>query len=279
MSIVFLVAGIWKASDPVATAVLMSQAKVPQSLSVATAICLAIAETCAGVMLLIPRLRRWGGILATLLMAAFIVYIGIHYNELRGAECSCFPWIKRTVGPLFFVVDGAMLALAIMAGMWARRPAGTRAAIIILGAVSLLTAASYGVNSVRHLGTKAPDTIAGQDGRPIPLGEGKVFIFFFNPQCLHCLEAGRKLAALNWGDTRFVGVPTENPQFGTWFLGKAGLTGKGPISTDLDALKKIFPFDLPPAGVALENGREKAMLLQFEDQEPGATLRKAGFVY
>jgi hypothetical protein len=94
---------------------------------------------------------------------------------------------------------------------------------------------------------------------------------------MHCLEAGRKLAALNWGDTRFIGVPTENPQFGSWFMGKAGLVGRGPVSRDLDQLKKIFPFDLPPAGVALEDGREKAMLLQFEDKEPAATLQKIGF--
>jgi hypothetical protein len=94
---------------------------------------------------------------------------------------------------------------------------------------------------------------------------------------MHCLDAGRRLAALNWGDTRFVGVPTENPQYGSWFMGKAGLSGKGPVSDDLDVLKKVFPFDLPPAGVLLEDGYEKAMLLQFEDSEPKATLERFGF--
>jgi hypothetical protein len=142
----------------------------------------------------------------------------------------------------------------------------------------VFTLVSYGFASGRHTGTKAPATITAEDGRSISLDQGEVFIYFFNPQCLHCLEAGRRLAALNWGTTRFVGVPTENPQFGDWFMGQAGLTGKGPVSKDLGVLRKLFPFDLPPAGVALEGGYEKAMLLQFEDKEPAATLKKIGFI-
>jgi hypothetical protein len=168
-----------------------------------------------------------------------------------------------------------MLLLAIAAGVGARRSEGIRPAIAVLAAVTVFAVLSYGLNAARHTGVKAPNAIAAEDGKPISLAEGKVFVYFFNPQCLHC----RKLAALNWGDTRFVGIPTENPQFGGWFMGKAGLTGRGPVSKDLDAMKKVFPFDLPPAGVALENGYEKAMLLQFLDKEPGATLKRIGFVY
>jgi uncharacterized membrane protein YphA (DoxX/SURF4 family) len=279
ISAVFLIAGIWKVTDPMGAAVRLAQAKVPEPLSLATALCLGIAETFAGVLLLVPRFRRWGAVIGSLLLVAFMIFIGVHYNELRGAECSCFPWVKRAVGPGFFVGDGIMLLLAMAAGAWASRSAGVRPAVIILAAVAVFAVVSYGVNSVRLTGTKAPDSIRSEDGHPISLREGKVFIYFFNPQCLHCLEAGRRLAALNWGNTRFVGVPTENPQFGGWFMGKAGLTGKGFVSTDLDALKKVFPFDLPPAGVALEDGREKTMLLQFEDKEPAATLKKIGFVH
>jgi uncharacterized membrane protein YphA (DoxX/SURF4 family) len=277
ISAVFLIAGIWKASDPADAAVRLAQAKVPEPLSLATALGLGIAETFAGVLLVVPRFRRWGSILASLLLVAFMVFIGFHYNELRGAECSCFPWVKRAVGPGFFIGDALMLLVAITAGAWASHSSGIRPAVIILAAVAVFAVVSYGVNSVRHTGTQAPDIIMSEDGRPISLREGKVFIYFFNPQCLHCLEAGRRLAALNWGGTRFVGVPTENPQFGGWFMGKAGLLGKGPVSRDVDTLKKVFPFDLPPAGVALEDGREKTMLLQFEDKEPAATLKKIGF--
>jgi uncharacterized membrane protein YphA (DoxX/SURF4 family) len=278
ISIVFLVAGLWKLTDPMGAAARLAQAKVPESLSVFTAVGLGTLETFTGILLLVPRFRRWGAWLGTFLLAAFMVFIAIHYTELRGADCSCFPWIKRAVGPAFFAGDGAMMLLAIGAGVWARAARGVRPAAVVLGTVAVFALASFGYASTRHTGTKAPATIAAEDGHSISLAEGKVFVYFFNPQCLHCLEAGRRLAALNWGDTRFVGVPTENPQFGDWFMGKAGLTGQGPVSKDLELLQKNFPFDTPPAGVAIENGYEKAMLLQFEDQEPSATLRKIGFI-
>jgi uncharacterized membrane protein YphA (DoxX/SURF4 family) len=278
ISIVFLVAGLWKLTDPIGAAVRLAQAKVPESLSVFTAVGLGTLETFTGVLLLVPRFRRWGSWLGTFLLASFMIFIAIHYNELVGVDCSCFPWVKRAVGPQFFAGDSAMMLLAIAAGLWTRVSQGVRPAAVILGAVAVFALASFGFASTRHTGIKAPTAIMAEDGHSISLGEGKVFVYFFNPQCLHCLEAGRRLAALNWGDTRFIGVPTENPQFGDWFMGKAGLTGKGPVSKDLALLQKTFPFDTPPAGVAIENGYEKAMLLQFEDQEPSATLRKIGFI-
>ncbi len=278
ISAVFLVAGLWKLTDPAGAAARLAQARVPESLSVLTAVVLGILETFTGILLLAPRFRRWGASIGTLLLLAFMIFIGIHYNELRGADCSCFPWVKRAVGPAFFAGDGIMMLLAIGAGVQARSSRGIRPAGVLLGAVAVFALASLGFASVRHKGTQAPATIAAEDGRQVSLREGKVFIYFFDPQCLHCLEAGRRLAALNWGQTRFVGVPTENPQFGDWFMGKAGLTGKGPVSTDLALLRKTFPFDTPPAGVALENGYETAMLLQFEDKEPFAALKKIGFV-
>ncbi len=276
---VFLVAGLWKLTDPVGAAVRLAQAKVPESLSVLAAVSLGILETFAGVLLLVPRFRRWGSWIGTLLLAAFMIFIAVHYGELRGADCSCFPWIKRAVGPGFFIGDGAMMLLAIVAGAGARVPERARLAGLILVTVAVFALASYGFTLSRHTGTRAPETILGEDGHAISLSQGKVFVYFFNPQCLHCLEAGRRLAALNWGDTRFVGVPTENPQFGDWFMGKAGLAGKGPVSKDFAALQKTFPFDTPPAGVAIENGFEKTMLLQFEDREPSATLKKIGFIH
>ncbi len=284
ISIVFLVAGVWKLSDPAGAAVRLAQARVPESLSLAGALGFGIAETFGGILLLIPRFRRWGALIVSLLLVAFMIFVGIHYNELRGAECSCFPWVKRAVGPGFFIGDGIMLLLAIAAGAGSRATLslpgqGVKQGFALLALVTLCAAGSYGFSLTRHTGTKAPESIKAEDGSVINLSQGKVFVYFFNPQCMHCLEAGRKLAALNWGDTRFVGIATENPQFGGWFMGKAGLTGKGPVSRDLDVMKKLFPFDLPPAGVALQDGYSKGILLQFEDSEPAATLKKLGFAY
>ena len=279
VAIFFLAAGLWKITDPQGAAVKLAQAKVPESLSLAGAVAFGIAETLAGVMLLVPMFRRWGAIITSLLLCAFMIFIGIHYTELRGADCSCFPWLKRAVGPGFFAGDGALLALAIVAGVWGRASSGFRSALAVLAAVAVFAGVSFGISSTRHTGTRAPAALTAMDGRSIPIGEGKVFVYFFNPQCMHCLEAGRKLAALKWGDTKFIGIPTENPQFGGWFMGKAGLTGMGPVAKEFEAMKKLFPFDLPPAGVAIENGYSKAILLQFEDKEPAATLARLGFTH
>lgn len=275
LAIVFLAAGLFKITDTQTAAVLMHQARVPEHLSLAAAVLFGIAETVSGVLILLPRFRRWGAISTGLLLTAFITYIGINYSALHGQDCSCFPWLKRAVGPAFFAEDGAMLLLAILAGMWAKAASGLRTAFLILGAVSVFAGVSYGVNAVRVTGTKAPDsiTVAGQ---PYSLEQGKIFLFFFNPECLHCLDAATRMAQYNWGDTRVVAIPTQEPQFGPGFLQRTKLNAA--LSNDLEPLKTIFPFVNAPAGVALENGREKAPITQFEDQEPGATLKQLGFV-
>ncbi len=280
ISIVFLAAGLWKASDPAGAAVRLAQAKVPESLSVFAAVMFGIAETFAGVLLLIPRFRRWGSWIASLLLVAFIVFIGIHYNELVGADCSCFPWIKRAVGPQFFIGDGIMLLLAIGAGLWSAPPQSVRGATLVLAAVTVFTLVSYGVASTRHTGTPAPSSIASNTGARISLQQGKVLIYFFNPHCLHCLDAGKKLAALDWDRHPPYWRPHRRaliPLIGSC-RSRASRVLRVLSPRISSTLQKLFPFDLPPAAVAIEDGYEKAMLLQFENKEPGATLRKLGFV-
>jgi uncharacterized membrane protein YphA (DoxX/SURF4 family) len=275
LAIIFLVAGLFKITDTQTAAVLMHQARVPENLSVPAAVLFGIAETVSGVLLLVPRFRRWGAISTGLLLTAFIVYIGINYSVLRGQDCSCFPWLKRAVGPAFFAEDGAMLLLAVLAGMWAKTASGFRTAVLILAAVAVFAGVSYGVNTVSASGTKAPDTIT-VGGQPYSLAQGKVFVFFFNPECMHCLDAATRMSQYNWGDTRVVAIPTQEPQFGPGFLERTKL--KAALSNDLEPLKTIFPFVNAPAGVALENGREKAPLTKFEDPEPATTLKQLGFV-
>lgn len=275
LSLLFFVSGLWKLTDAPGAAVRMAQALVPQSLSLAAAIGFGIAETLAAVLLLVPRFRRWGAWLGGGLLIAFMIYIGINYNALRGAECNCFPWVKRAVGPMFFIGDGVMLACAVAAGLWARPSRALGQAFAVLGAIAIFAAASYGIGAMRQTGTKAPNSVT-VNGKPYSLQEGKILIFYFDPECMHCFDAAKRMSKLNWGDTRVVAVPINVPQFAQGFLDDTHL--KAVISTDLKKLQKIFPFVSAPAGVALVNGHEKMALTQFEDSEPETTLRKLGFI-
>jgi uncharacterized membrane protein YphA (DoxX/SURF4 family) len=275
LAALFLIAGIWKIMDPYDAATRMVQAKLPGNLSLPAALGFGIAETFAGVLLLVPRFRRWGAWLTAGLLAAFMLYIGYHYQALRGEECSCFPWLKRAIGPGFFVGDGVMLLLALFAGLWARRSESKRSAAIILGAVAVFAFASLGVSYARQSGVKAPDTIM-VGGQPYSLATGKQFIYFFDPECSHCYQAAKTMAAYHWKDVKIVGVPTAQPHFAPGFLEDTGL--KAVLTTDLELLKKTFPFTNAPFAVALENGRQKESFLYFEGNQPKDSLIKLGFV-
>src|SRR3954468_758537 len=159
VALLFLLAGLWKLTEPYEAATKMMQAKVPGQLSLFTAVFMGVAETFGAVLLLVPWFRRWGALVTGGLLIAFMIYIGYHYNALRGEECSCFPWVKRAVGPGFFIGDGIMLLLAILVGLWARNSEGVRPASVILGAVAVFAMVSFGVSATRHTGTKAPDII------------------------------------------------------------------------------------------------------------------------
>src|SRR5579871_4292724 len=114
----FLVSGIWKITDLPRWSVMLHQFKVPENLTLPGAFVLGVSETLAGVLVLVPRFRRWGAWLASLLLVVFMIYIGIFYSDLTGKDCSCFPILKRAVNPMFFVEDGVMLLLAVLAGLW-----------------------------------------------------------------------------------------------------------------------------------------------------------------
>jgi hypothetical protein len=229
----------------------------------------------AGVFIVVPRFRRWGAILASVLLAAFLVYFAIHFETLRGQDCSCFPWLKRVVGPGFFIGDGVILALAVCAGIWSKRPESPRTAAVILGAITVFALVSYGAGAVRQTGARAPETIL-VDGRPYSLERGKFFLFFFNPQCTHCMDAAKRMAKLEWRDTKVVAVPVEFAQFASQFLQEAALPAA--VTSDFEKLKTAFGYTIYPFGVAVENGRAKASLTKFEDGEPAATLRQLGLV-
>jgi hypothetical protein len=171
-----------------------------------------------------------------------------------------------------------MFLMAVVAGMWARRSDNLRAALVILGAVVVFAGASFGVNTARASGLEAPPSIT-VDGKPFSLREGKTFLFFYDPTCQHCEAAARKMAKLNWKDTKIVSIPIDTPQFAASFLHDTGL--KAGTSNDLDLLKGTFKFATAPYGVALVRGHQKATVdvgLFEKDGEPQATLHSLGIV-
>ena len=178
LALLFYISGLWKITDPQGAAVRMAQARVPESLSLAAAVTFGIVETVAATLLIVPRLRRWGAALTGVLLLAFLFWFALHYNALRGADCSCFPWLKRVVGPGFFIGDGLMLALALAAGFFSPRPHGLRGVALITGAVVVFALVSWGVATVaadRHPG--AGHSPGGRPPLAAKRGEGAPLLF------------------------------------------------------------------------------------------------------
>jgi len=278
LAILFFVSGAWKLTDPFVWSQALVEFRLPGVFALPGALALGVGETLGAVLILVPRFRRWGAWLIGFLLVVFMVYIGANYGALVGKECSCFPLVKRTVGPAFFLGDGLMFLMAIVAGMWARTSENLRAALVILGAVVVFAGAAFGVNLARESGLKAPASIT-VDGKPFSLQQGNTFLFFYDPTCTHCEAAARKMAKLNWKDTSVVAIPIDTPQFAASFLHDTGL--KAGTSNDLELLKGTFKFGTAPYGVALVRGHQKATVDvgTFEtDGQPAALLHGLGFV-
>jgi uncharacterized membrane protein YphA (DoxX/SURF4 family) len=276
VALLFLTAGIWKMTQPFTWARMVEDLRVPYQLSLLATLALAVSETTAGALVLFPKFRRWGAALAGLLLIVFMIYIGINYSALLGKECSCFPWVKRTIGPGFFEGDALMLLAAAIAGWWSRPPEGVRRAAMVLGLIAVVTAGSYGLAMTRLSGTKAPENIT-VDGQPYSLQKGRVFLFFFDPQCGHCEAAAKQMSKFTWkSDVTVIGIPTQQPQWAKDFLTDTGLKAK--TSLDLGLLKQTFPFGDAPYGVFLENGREQAPVPHYDGPEPSETLKKLGLI-
>lgn len=275
LAIIFLVAGVWKLSDPLATSARMTQALIPPSLALATALAAGIFEALGGVLVLVPRWRRWGALLCGLMLLAFMIYIGIFYERLAGADCSCFPWIKRAVGPGFFISDALMLLLAAGAWVWSRPSESFRNAMVVLGAISVFAGAVYGVTAFRQTGLKAPDAIT-VNGQSVSLQQGRVFLFFFDPECSHCDRSARILARHTWKNVRLIAIPTTQPQWGEAFVRETKFPAS--LSLDVKPLRGVFEFTDPPYAVVLRDGRQVKALTFMDEKEAETVLRQLGFI-
>ena len=277
LGLIFLVSGGWKVLNPFQTGELLEQAQVPAGLGSLGAAVLGTLEVFTALLLFLPAFRRWGGLLGSGLMLFFIGWIGFYYKTLVGHDCSCFPIIKRSVGPNFFFVDGIWLLMALAAFFWSPAVRRFRIPAAALASLAVLAGVSFGVNAAERHGAQIPNPVV-VDGKPENLTNGKVFVFFYDPSCSHCDAAAKFMSTLTWGNTKVVSIPTVNPQWAGSFLHDTHL--RASTSLELDKLKKAFPFVDPPFGVALVDGQVKETFgqAQFNKPLPAPDLKKLGFV-
>ena len=276
MAALWLVAGVWKLTNLSGFQVMLTQLLVPVSLSMLGTLALVVSELTAGILLLVPAWRRIGGYFSAGLLLVFMGYVGYNYEALLGADCSCFPWIERSVGPGFFWGDGAMLALALLAAWFSRPPARLTQAAYALAGVAAMTAVMYAVDQSKPVAADGLPATIQVEGGELALADGPVFLYFFNPTCMHCLDAGIAMSKYPWKAT-FVGIPTQDLDFGPQFVDDAGLKNVK-LSPELDRLKTVFPFEDVPYAVALQDGNVAAQIRFFEEPELGEKLREIGFV-
>jgi hypothetical protein len=276
LAIIYLVSGAWKMLDPFKTGELLEQAQVPSGFGTLGAAALGTLEVLAAVLLFTPRYRRLGGIIGSGLLIFFIGWIGYYYHTLVGRECSCFPIIKRSIGPMFFVSDGIMLLFGLAAWAWSERLRSWRGPALVLASLVAVAGLSYGINASRRHSVQIPNPIV-VNGKPTDLTHGKVFVFFYDPSCMHCDAAARFMSGFDWNGTQVVAIPTVNPQWAASFLHDTHL--KANTSLEVDKMKAAFPFVDPPYGVALEDGVVKARFgqAQFNAPSPKPDLERLGF--
>ena len=199
----------------------------------------------AGVLLLRPAWRRLGGWFSTGLLAIFTAYFAINYETLKGADCSCFPWIERTVGPAFFWSESVMIALSLAAAWFAppMRKLGTA-----VKAVAAIAAVSFVALAIDKLGPQLDADVPASiqtDAGEFSLHQGKVFLYFFNPLCPHCEDAAKRMSQLTW-KAAYVAVPTQDAHFGPGALDVLATAMRfGGRADDLAGLDLAYapPFD------------------------------------
>ena len=279
LALLFLSSGLWKLIDPISWSERLVQALVPRQLALAGALAVGIAETLGALLILVPRWRRWGAWICGGLLLVFMVYFAANYKTLQGGDCSCFPWLKRVVGPGFFAGDAGMLLLAVLAGLWSKPSRAWKQAAAVLVSIAIFAGVLYGYQALRGGGVVAPPSVTA-DGKAFPLREGKVFVFFFDPECAHCYAAAQDFSTYHWkSGIQLVSVPTVNPRWGAIFLKRIGFNSQLALDQlDLKALREAFKFTDPPHAVALEDGRLVKALQFFDDAEPRKTLKAMGWI-
>ena len=178
LSAVFGVAGVTKLLDQRGTREAVKNFGAPATLAPALALLLPIAELAIAVALLFKSYAWWGALAALLLLAVFILVIGLSLARGQTHDCHCFGQIYSR--PLGWPTLARNIVFALGAGfvIWQGwRDAGPTvfaslagfSAVQWLSLISLLVVAAAGLVSLqrRH---KASKTRASALPKGLPLG-------------------------------------------------------------------------------------------------------------
>jgi len=75
----------------------------------------------------------------------------------------------------------------------------------------------------------------------------------------------------------FIGIPTQDPDWGPGFLQDAGLTAVK-LSPDVERLREAFVFEDVPYGAMLEDGTVLERLVFWEEPALSEALREHAFI-
>lgn len=283
MALLWIVAGAWKLSDLGAWSLKMTQALVPVDYALPLGLAVAVGEVILAILLVVPAWRKLGGYASSALLVAFMAYFAINYTELRGADCSCFPWLERAVGPQFFITDGIMLLLSLGAAWYSKPFSGLKGAALAVAAACVWGAVSLAMELGRVPPNKnVPATIALEEGEH-NLHRGRTVLYFFDPLCMHCFEVAEHMATLDW-QADIVGVPIQLADMAPGFYADTKLSEKDVHVTraftedEVEAFREAFDFQDVPFAVALDDGQIRGTFQHFEADRFDAPLRQSGFI-
>src|ERR1700722_3318767 len=74
VAVLFIGAGAYKAVDPYRWSRMLEELLFPYQYSLPFTLLLAVGEMFGGVMILVPRFRRWGAVITSLLLLSFMIY-------------------------------------------------------------------------------------------------------------------------------------------------------------------------------------------------------------
>lgn len=283
MAALWIVAGAWKLSDLGAWALKMNQALVPVDYALPLGLAVAVGEVILAILLVVPAWRKLGGYASAGLLIAFMAYFAINYAELQGADCSCFPWLERAVGPQFFITDGIMVVLSLIAAWHSQPFSGLKHAALAVAAACAWGAVSYTMEATSTPPDEnVPASIALVEGEH-DLHSGRTLVFFFDPTCIHCLDVAEHMSTLDW-EADIVGVPIQLADLTGGFLADSKLAEKEILVSapfpeqKIQEFRETFQFQDVPFAVALHDGQIAETFEYFEGDRFDTPLRDKGFI-